>query len=238
MTAAPSSRCWHYPLQFAIWRTICTHILVVPLTTMCRSNKVSKYQLIIFWIKITHHRLCWCRHHDGLGATDFTVHLPLSPQLTSGASLIHRRQRAATIWRWDVVFTNMFSLLILSHLVKFDSSVRCATHHTSHTNLNPIHHPGAQITSLKYIFPTKGCSGKRWDMTCNLFICNFLAILLICTLLVKHDNKTIHNNQTPRNNQSLDQLLKDQQRKKVSNGLLKICLLPYIFVHSPSLCCF
>ena len=140
------------------------------------------------------------RHWFHCPPATFTKH-PMS-----GASLIHQRQRAATIWRWDVVFTNMFSLLILSHLVKFDSSVRCATHHTSHTNLNPIHHPGAQITSLKYIFPTKGCSGKRWDMTCNLFICNFLAILLIYTLLVKHDNKTLYNNQ-PSN-----QLLKNQGR--------------------------
>ena len=106
-------------------------------------------------------------------------------------------------------------------------------HHTSHTNLNPIHHPGAQITSLKYIFPTKGCSGKRWDMTWNLFICNFLAILLICTLLVKHDNKTIHNNQTPRDNQPSNQLLENQGRKKgkqwPSGRLLTIK-----YTHSPS----
>ena len=136
-------------------------------------NNVQKQQgkqisIDLFWIKITHHRLCWWWHHDGLGAIDFTVHLPLSPQLTSGASLIHRRQRAATIWRWDVVFTNMFSLLILSHLVKFDSSVRCATHHTSHTNLNPIHHPGAQITSLRYIYSWwRGAveKGEIWHAT-------------------------------------------------------------------------
>ena len=54
MTTAPS-RCWNHPLSFTIQQTNCTHISVVLSTTMCRSNKVSKYQLIFLWIKITHH---------------------------------------------------------------------------------------------------------------------------------------------------------------------------------------
>ena len=35
-------------------------------------------------------------------------------------------------------FIHVFCLLSLSYLDKFDSSIRCSTHHTSHTNFNPI----------------------------------------------------------------------------------------------------
>ena len=50
-TAAPITMPQH-PLLFAIWQTNSTHISVVPSTTMCRSNKVSKYQLIFLWIHL------------------------------------------------------------------------------------------------------------------------------------------------------------------------------------------
>jgi hypothetical protein len=66
--------------------------------------------------------------------------------------------------------------------------------------LTHLHPTANTILMLKYISPTKGSSEKRWDMAWNLFFCKFLATLLICTSLVKQNNKTLHNNQTPRDN--------------------------------------
>jgi hypothetical protein len=75
-TAAPITMPQH-PLLFAIWQTNITHILVVPLTTMCRSNKVrninwSFYEYICYSPSHRH-------RHDGLSAPSTAFHISLSP---------------------------------------------------------------------------------------------------------------------------------------------------------------
>ena len=49
---------------------------------------------------------------------------------------------------------------------------------------------------------------------------------------------TPRNNQTPHDNQPSNQLLKDKQRKKVSNGLMETygCLIQYVFTHHQLSC--
>jgi hypothetical protein len=61
------------------------------------------------------------------------------------------------------------------------------------------------------------------------FHLQFLAILLICTLLVKHDNKTIHNNQTPRNKGSAKKKGKQWTAENLSAALY-ICSLTFIML--------
>ena len=126
-------------------------------------------------------------------------------------------------------------LLFSPREIRFFRSLR----HPSHLPHQPQSHPPPQCSNhiAQIYIPDKGVQWKKVRYDMQPFHLHFLAILLICTLLVKHDNKTIHNNQTPRNNQSLDQLLKDQQRKKGKqwtagnlSAALYICSLTFIML--------
>ena len=170
-------------------------------------------------------------------AIDCIAHLPLSQHPMSGAPLIHWQQGAAAICGWDIVFVN---ILLAGFILP-------RQFYSSHVSwLQPSHQPPILSTipwCSNHI--ARRCGGNKVRNGLQYYLqmlanspANFL--LPASLLLQSMQQYTTHDNQTPRNNQSLDQLLKDQQRKKVSNGLLKICLclLPYIFVHSPSLYCF
>ena len=168
-------------------------------------------------------------------AIDCIAHLPLSQHPMSGAPLIHRQQGAAAICGWDIVFVN----ILLAGFI-----LPCQFYSSDVSLLHPSHQPPILSTipwCSNHIARRCGSTKVRNGLQYYLqMLANSPANFLLpaSLLLQSMQQYTTHNNQTPRNNQSLDQLLKDQQRKKVSNGLLKICLLPYIFVHSPSLCCF
>ena len=140
------------------------------------------------------------------GATDFTIHLPHSPHLIPRASLIDRRRGAEAIWGWDIALFTCFAcclyLTLTNLILPFVAPPITPPTPTSIPSAPCRCHLDAQI----YI-PDEGMQRKRWDMTWNLFICKFLDTLLICTLLVKQNNKTLHNNQTPRDNQPSNQLL-------------------------------
>ena len=92
-------------------------------------------------------------------ASDFTVHLPLSPQLTTGASLIHRQRGAEAIWGWGIALF-MFCLrcfdLTSTSFKSADASWLDPSHYHPHYHPTPT-----TISTLKYIFPAKGCSGKK-----------------------------------------------------------------------------
>ena len=166
---------------------------------------------------------------------DCIAHLPLSQHPMSGAPLIHQQQGAAAICGWDILFENILLAGFILSRQFYSSDVSW---------LQPSHQPPILSTipwCSNHI--ARRCGGTKVRNGLQYYLqmlanspANFL--LPASLLLQSMQQYTTHNNQTPRNNQSLDQLLKDQQRKKVSNGLLKICLLPYIFVHLPSLCCF
>ena len=138
MTAAPS-RCWNHPLSFAIWRSICTHISVVPSATMCRSNKVANsdwsfYEYICYSPSHRH-------RHDGLAAPSTAVHISLSPHLILRPSLIHRRWGAEAIWGWDIAYCFVYTCfawddLIVPRQVSNPPMLLGSTHHNSHNNLS------------------------------------------------------------------------------------------------------
>ena len=93
------------------------------------------------------------------GASDFTVHIPLSPHLTTGASLIHRRRGAEVIWGWGIALF-MFCLrcfdLTSTSFKSADASWLDPSHYHPHYHPTPT-----TISTLKYIFPAKGCRGKK-----------------------------------------------------------------------------
>jgi hypothetical protein len=141
------------------------------------------------------------------GATDFTIHLPHSPHLIPRASLIDRRRGAEAIWGWDIALFTCFAcclyLTLTNLILPFVAPPITPPTPTSIPSASCRCHLDAQI----YI-PDEEMQWKkvRYDMKpLHLQISGYL--LLICTLLVKQNNKTLHNNQTPRDNQPSNLLL-------------------------------
>ena len=154
----------------------------------------------------------------------------------SGAPLLHRQQGAAAICGWDIVFVNILLAGFIVPRQLYSSDVSW---------LQPSHQPPILSTipwCSNHI--ARRCGGNKVRNGLQYYLqmlanspANFL--LPASLLLQSMQQYTTHNNQTPRNNQSLDQLLKDQQRKKVSNGLLASCWLSIIIIsYSPLTSCF
>jgi hypothetical protein len=226
MTAAPS-RCWNHPLPFAIQQTICTHISVVPSTTMCRSNKVRKYfyeknhsPLLVFASTLRRPR----------STTDFTVHLPPSPHPIPRASSIDRRRGAEAIWGWDIALFTCFACcfyLTLTNLIHlFVAPPITPPTPTSIPSTMPV--PSWRSN----IYPRRRGAVKKgeiWHETSSF--ANFW--ILYSSALVKQNNKTLHNNQTPRNNQPSNQLLykgsaKEKGKQWTSGKLLTLQYLTHL----------
>ena len=175
---------------------------------MCRSNKVRKYQLIFLLIKNHSPSLVFAStSRRPRGATDFTIHLPPSPHPIPRVSLIDRRRGAEAIWGWDIALFTCFAcclyLTLTNLILPFVAPPITPPTPTSIPSASCRCHLDAQI----YI-PDEEMQWKkvRYDMKpLHLQISGYL--LLICTLLVKQNNKTLHNNQTPRDNQPSNLLL-------------------------------
>ena len=98
---------------------------------------------------------------------------------------------------------------------------------TSH----PIHHP---VVLKSHCEKMRRQQGKKWFA---ILLAN--ACKLTCFSAAPID-ATIHNTQQPNPTQQsiFRSVTKGSAKKKGKQWTAENCLLPYIFVHSPSLCCF
>ena len=137
-------------------------------------------------------------------------------------------------------FIHVFCLLSLSYLDKFDSSIRCSTHHTSHTNFNPIRFMPVP-SRCSNIYPRRRDAVKKgeiWHETSSFANFWILITHLHFACQTKQQNFTQQPNPT-RQSTLKPVTIKDQLRKKVSNGLLASCWLSIIIIsYSPSTSCF
>jgi hypothetical protein len=136
-------------------------------------------------------------------------------------------------------FIYVFCLLSLSCLDKFDSSIRCYTHHTSHTNFNPIRIMPVP-SRRSNIYPRRRDAVKKgeiWHETSSFANFGYFTHLHFACQ-TKQQNFTQQPNPT-RQSTLKPVTIKDQRRKKVSNGLLASCWLSIIIIsYSPSTSCF
>ena len=144
-------------------------------------------------------------------AIDCIAHLPLSQHPMSGAPLIHRQQGAAAICGWDIVFVNILLAGFILPRQFYSSDVSW---------LQPSHQPPILSTipwCSNHIARRCGSTKVRNGLQYYLQMpanspANFL--LPASLLLQSMQQYTTHNNQTPRKNLYLDQLLKDHSKEK------------------------
>jgi hypothetical protein len=140
-----------------------------------------------------------------------TVHTNHKPQLTTPSSNIHRWQGDATMERWEISFTSCLTLVYYSPISQSILTTRPT---------QPCH---SQKLSLKE-YETK-FEGELLLERHFVFIFHLQPVF--CThpeFNCQFNDTNTPNNKPQRNNQSSDQLLEDQRRKKVRNVMLQMLL--------------
>ena len=194
-----------HPLLFAMHQTNNAYTTAIPSTMLCRSYKVRNYQLIFLWIK----------NHSPSLVFASTSHRPHGNIQCAPNSLFHHVQSPGRLkcidgegrkrYEGETLFHLHVLLMIWSYLDCFESA-DASWLDPSHLPHEP--HPPSEHITREEMQCWKGAAAM-WGwviMACNSSFANFWLFYSSALCFVKHDNKTLHNNQTPRDNQPSNQL--------------------------------
>ena len=133
----------NHPLRFATHQVNCTSITTIPLTTLCRSFKVSKYHLIFFckYLSLTIARVRFdimtaSRQHP-MWVEPSTFTTPNPPGVLNTLMARGRSDMGVRYGVYQHVLLDVFdSPANCSNLATF-----CGTdHNTTHSNTQPVQH--------------------------------------------------------------------------------------------------
>ena len=148
--------------------------------------------------------------------SNHNCHLPPSPHPTPTSSLIHQWRGGAAIWRWEMHFINIFSLMYWLTCIFFGTPTmfRGTVHNITHTNHKP--QPATWPSNIHYW--QGDAAMARWDIIFNTmflyYIHPHLLFVLTCTSIVTYATINSPNNTTPCDNHPFGLKTKGSANKK------------------------
>ena len=169
--------------------------------------------------------------------SNHNCHLPPSPHPTPTSSLIHQWRGGAAIWRWEMHFINIFSLMYWLTCIFFGTPTmfRGTVHNITHTNHKP--QPATGPSNIHYW--QGDAAMTRWDIIFNTmflyYIHPHLLFVLTCTSIVTYATINSPNNTTPRYNHPFGLKTKGSANKKGKKcSAANVVIVPKYWTHLTS----